>query len=43
MTQFRGIKGNDVEQFKNPATEIVLAPPEYKSGDVAYPYVEAKK
>jgi len=43
MTQFQGIKSNDVEQFKSPATEVVLDPPEYKSGQVVYPYVEAKK
>jgi branched-chain amino acid transport system substrate-binding protein len=43
MTQFQGIKGNDVEQFKSPATEVVLDPPEFKSGKIAYPYIEAKK
>jgi branched-chain amino acid transport system substrate-binding protein len=43
MTQFHGIKGNDLEQFKNPTTEIVLDPPEYKSGTVVYPYADAKK
>ncbi|MEJ0069624.1 MAG: amino acid ABC transporter substrate-binding protein [Pseudomonadota bacterium] len=42
MTQFQGIKGNDVEQFKSPATEVVLDPPEYKSGQIVYPYAAKK-
>jgi branched-chain amino acid transport system substrate-binding protein len=43
MTQFQGIKGNEVDQFKSPATEVVLDPPEFKSGTVVYPFVEAHK
>jgi len=41
--QFRGIKSNDIEQLKSPTTEVVLDPPEYKSGQVIQPYSEAKK
>ena len=37
-TQFRGIQGHDLAQFKDPATEVVLLPAEYKSGDLIYPY-----
>ena len=41
--QFRGIKANDVEQFKDASTEVILWPPELKTGDVIYPYSDAKK
>jgi branched-chain amino acid transport system substrate-binding protein len=40
-TQFRGITGHDLAQFKDPATEVVLLPNEYKSGDLIYPYSNA--
>jgi branched-chain amino acid transport system substrate-binding protein len=40
-TQFRGITGHDLAQFKDPATEVVLLPNEYKSGDLIYPYASA--
>jgi branched-chain amino acid transport system substrate-binding protein len=43
LIQFRGIKGNDVEQFKNPATQVILAPASYATGNVVYPYAEARK
>ena len=41
--QFQHIKGNDLEQFKGTATQVVLSPPEYKSGEVIYPYTAAKQ
>ena len=37
-TQFQNIHSNDLEQFKNPAAEVVLLPREFKSGDLQYPY-----
>ncbi len=37
-TQFQGIKGNDLDQFRNPETEIVLIPKEYRSGTLRTPY-----
>src|SRR5690348_8148799 len=40
--QFQNIKGNAVEDFRDPATEVVLYPPQFKSGDVIYPYEKAK-
>jgi branched-chain amino acid transport system substrate-binding protein len=40
--QFQNIKGNSVEIFRDPAVEVVLYPPQYKSGDVIYPYERAK-
>jgi branched-chain amino acid transport system substrate-binding protein len=36
------VKGNDVEQFKDPKVEVVLYPPSLKDGNVIYPYADAK-
>ena len=41
--QFQNVKGNDVEQFKDPKVEVVLWPPSLKTGDVIYPYTDAQK
>ena len=41
-TQFQNIKGNDLAQFKDPATEVVLLPAEFRSGALIYPYAAAK-
>jgi branched-chain amino acid transport system substrate-binding protein len=41
--QFRDIKNNDVDQFRDPHTEVILWPPALKTGDVIYPYADAKK
>jgi len=42
QVQFQGIKGNDIGQFKNTSTQVVVTPAEYGSGDVIYPYEKAK-
>jgi branched-chain amino acid transport system substrate-binding protein len=42
QVQFQGVKGNDIEQFKSPSTEVILAPAAYASGKVIFPYAEAK-
>jgi hypothetical protein len=41
--QFRGIKNNDVGQFKQPDTEAILWPEQLKTGTVTYPYADAQK
>ncbi len=41
--QFRGIKSNDLDQFKNPNTEVILWPAALKTGSVEYPYTEVQK
>jgi len=38
--QFRGLKGNDLEQFTKEGTETVLWPPEYKNGDLQFPFAK---
>jgi len=43
MTQYTGISGNDVEQFKQPGKATVLYPKEYRTGTVKAPYHENKK
>jgi branched-chain amino acid transport system substrate-binding protein len=40
--QFQNVKANDVDQFKDPKTEVILWPPALKTGDVAYPYTPSK-
>ena len=40
--QFQGVKGHDVAQFTNPKTEVVLYPPDLKSGTLESPYNGAK-
>ncbi|HML12503.1 MAG TPA: amino acid ABC transporter substrate-binding protein [Xanthobacteraceae bacterium] len=42
QVQFQHIKGNDIAQFRDISTQVVVTPPEYKSGDVIYPYANAK-
>jgi branched-chain amino acid transport system substrate-binding protein len=40
--QFQHIKGNDLGQFKDLSTQVVIVPAQYQSGDVIYPYEMAK-
>jgi branched-chain amino acid transport system substrate-binding protein len=40
--QFQNVKGNDVNQFKDPKVEVVLYPPALKDGNVVTPYVGPK-
>lgn len=40
--QFQNVKGNDVEQFKDPAVEVVLYPPGLKNGTIIQPYAGAR-
>jgi branched-chain amino acid transport system substrate-binding protein len=40
--QYRGIVGNDIEQFKQPGKQVILYPPRFKSGEVQAPFVSMK-
>src|SRR5215475_14484426 len=42
QVQFQNIKSNDLAQFKDISTQVVVAPAEYESGKVIYPYEKAK-
>jgi len=41
QVQFRNIKINDLAQFKDISTQVVVAPVEYESGKLIYPYEKA--
>ena len=36
--QWQGIKSNNLDQFTDTKTEVILEPPEYRTGSVATPY-----
>ena len=38
MVQFRDVQKDNLEQFAGPGKRIVLAPKEWKSGDIVFPY-----
>ena len=38
QVQFRNVKTNDLAQFKNISTQVVVAPTEYELGTLTYPY-----
>jgi branched-chain amino acid transport system substrate-binding protein len=42
-TQFQNVAPNDVEQFAAGSKQPILWPPEFKTGDMIYPYAAAKK
>jgi branched-chain amino acid transport system substrate-binding protein len=42
FTQFQGVTGNSIDQFRDTAKEVVVWPPEYKTGAMIYPYAAAK-
>src|SRR5262249_11766867 len=42
QVQFQNVKGNDPMQFKDTATQVVVSPAAYQSGNVIYPYEAAK-
>ena len=42
QVQFQNIKSHDLAQFKNISTQVVVAPTEYESGNLIYPYEKAK-
>ena len=41
QAQFRNVKTNDLAQFKDISTQVVVAPTEYESGKLIYPYEKA--
>ncbi len=43
FVQYRNIQGNDVSQFRQAGKQVILYPPEFKSGDLVYPYSEIKR
>jgi branched-chain amino acid transport system substrate-binding protein len=43
LIQFQNIKGSSVEDFRDLSTEVILYPPQYKSGNLIYPYEKSKQ
>ena len=41
--QFQNIKGNSVDEFRDPKVEVIIYPPQYKSGEVVWPYNKARE
>ena len=42
FVQYHGIKGNDLDQFRDDSRITVLYPKEYKTGDIISPYNQAR-
>lgn len=38
LVQYRDVASNALDEFRRPDRQVVLYPPEYKSGDVSYPF-----
>jgi branched-chain amino acid transport system substrate-binding protein len=43
LVQYRGVQGNDVEQFKQPGKQVIVHPPKYQSGELVTPFEPMKK
>lgn len=43
FTQLRDVHANDIEQFKKPGVEVIVYPPQFKSGEFLYPYSSVKR
>jgi branched-chain amino acid transport system substrate-binding protein len=42
FTQFQGVTGNDVGQFRDTTHQVIVWPVEFKTGNIIYPYPDAK-
>jgi len=43
LTQFQNIEPSNLDQFRTGARQPILWPPEYKTGEMIYPYADARK
>ncbi|MGP0091271.1 MAG: amino acid ABC transporter substrate-binding protein [Xanthobacteraceae bacterium] len=43
VSQFQHVTGNDIDQFRDMSKQVIVWPPEYKSGNLIYPYNDAKQ
>jgi branched-chain amino acid transport system substrate-binding protein len=43
FTQFQNIKPNNVDQFRNANSEVIIWPAQHKTGNFIYPYANARK
>ncbi|MFZ0837824.1 MAG: amino acid ABC transporter substrate-binding protein [Xanthobacteraceae bacterium] len=42
FSQFQRVSGNDIDQFRTTEKQVILWPPEYKTGTMIYPYDKSK-
>ena len=42
-SQFQNVTGNNLEQFRDTSRQVILSPAEYKTGELIYPYENARK
>jgi branched-chain amino acid transport system substrate-binding protein len=38
FTQFQGVVGNDLAQFRDSSHQVILWPSDYRTGNIIYPY-----
>ncbi|HTS94279.1 MAG TPA: amino acid ABC transporter substrate-binding protein [Stellaceae bacterium] len=43
FVQYQGVVGNDVAQFRKQGVQVILYPPDLKSGTLVYPYSDIKR
>jgi branched-chain amino acid transport system substrate-binding protein len=43
VSQFQHVTGHDVDQFKDMSKQVIVWPPQYKAGELIYPYADARK
>ena len=43
FTQFQGVAGNNIDQFRDTSKEVVVWPQEHKTGTLIYPFAAARK
>jgi branched-chain amino acid transport system substrate-binding protein len=43
VTQFQNVAPNDLDQFRGGSKQPILWPPDYKTGNLIYPYADARK
>jgi len=43
MAQFRGIKGKDLDQFRQPGKQVIIGPAALKTGDIVAPFDKARQ
>ena len=43
FVQYHGIKGNDLDQFRDDSRITILAPAQFKTGELIWPYNKARE
>jgi len=43
FVQYHGIKGNDLDQFRDDSRITLLSPPQFKTGELIWPYSKARE